>query len=86
MRHPLLFVMGYAVIRIPRDDAARAVNALGAFGVSYRNFDFSGDFAYLECSFISMRRALRVLERAGISASVERRCGIPALIYRYRHR
>lgn len=86
MFRPMLFLFGYVRFRIPIDKADAFLNMCKREGRIYRNFSSDGAAVRFECSALSSFGMEGALERYGIEAVIEKRSGVPALLWRYRRR
>lgn len=86
MPHPLLFFVGYRRLRVGVGYAGELMNLCLKGGYVYRNFSFCGEYACFVCSLRTSRALLEACRDRGIAVVVEKECGLPFLLYRYRRR
>lgn len=86
MLHPFLFFCGYRRMRVSRSYAGEVLNLCQHRGFVYREFRFEGEWGYFLCSYRMAKRLMEACRDRGIPLVVERDFGLPALLYRYRHR
>ena len=86
MNRALLFLGGYKLFKVRREDAAALMNLCRSFGYVYRDSYFEEDCLFFKSSlFVSKRIRKKCLER-GIALTLMREYGLPSLLLRYRHR
>ena len=86
MIRPLRALFGYVRLRFAAERAAEAVAICGAHGLVYWDVRFHGEWATLCTSLVSWRRMKGIRDLPQGLWEVERVCGLPAILYRYRHR
>ena len=82
----LLFFAGYEEISVSRTDAAVLTELCMRYAILCRNARFEGERYIFRASLFSARKLKKLAAARGIEVSVLCRAGLPALLYRYRHR
>ncbi|MBO7250877.1 MAG: sporulation protein YqfD [Clostridia bacterium] len=82
----LLFFAGYEELSVSSGDAARLTDLCMRQAIVCRDARFLEDRYIFRASLFSARRLKRECAARGIEISVLHRAGLPALLYRYRHR
>ncbi len=78
--HPLLFLVGYAVLSFPESESVRVINACAVGEISYFDLGVREGRRRLRMSLLGAKRLARACAREGIDASVESRHGLPVLL------
>ncbi len=86
MIRPFLFLFGYKRFRVSVSYAGEIMNICRNRGLIYRSFSFCGDYACFEASLRMSERILSACRDRGIPLVISETRGVPALLYRYRHR
>lgn len=84
--HPLLFLLGYKRLCLPREELESFLNLCIREQVSYHSVTAEEAEAYLCVPFFTAARLIKRAEAAGLSVRVERSGGIPALAVKHRGR
>ena len=80
------FIFGYVRIRFPSVSAGEVMNICRSHGYVYRDLSFGDDGVCISCSYNVSKRLCAACNARGITAVIEKRGGVPFLLYRYRHR
>ena len=86
MYHPLLFMMGYRRISVPREEAAEICELCRKRGLIYRNLSFGEDAVTLDCSPRMAKRLKAEADAADIPVGLSELCGLPGVLLRARYR
>ena len=86
MHNPVIFLLGYKTLCADISHAAEVLNLCGFYGIPYRNQKSEGETVSLECSLFSAQRLKRLCEKNSIPLKSVSSHGLPALLYKYRHR
>ena len=86
MHNPVIFLLGYKTLCADISYAAEILNLCGFYGIPYRNQKSEGETVSLECSLFSAQRLKRLCEKNSIPLKSVSSHGLPALLYKYRHR
>ena len=82
----LLFLAGYEELSASSGDAAALADLCMRRAIACREAEFVDGRYVFRTSLFSARRLKKECRTLGIELSVLRRAGLPALLYRYRHR
>lgn len=83
MIRPIAFLVGYEILSIPKEDAARFVNLCSSAGITYAALGFEDEYMRVRVRPLSAVRLRLLCEKYGIGVSVQLRRGIPFLIGRF---
>lgn len=79
-------ITGWYLVKVPKDKGTEYLNALNKNRVLFWGMINREGFMYVRFSAFSCGAGLRVAEREGIEAEVEKTVGLPFIIYKYRNR
>ena len=82
----LHFLGGSRTLRMVASSAGEVMNLCRSGGFVYWNLRFCGEHICLDVSLATSKKLLRACRERGISVTCERERGLPALLWRYRHR
>ena len=86
MPRPILFLAGYRIYSISREDVGALIDICRSAGISYRDVKFFDDEARLTTSFFDSFLMMKRAKERGLEIKLIKSCGLPSLLVRYRHR
>lgn len=86
MNRVLLFLGGYKLFRVGREDATELMNICQRYGYVYRDSYFDEDHIFFKTSLPVAKRIQKKCAERGIELTLVREYGLPALLLKYRHR
>ena len=86
MIHPLLFIVGYAVISVSAEDAVRLINAFSVGRIVYHDMGEREGRRYFRLSALTYLRVTAVCDKLSIQFKTEKKSGTPFLFCRLFHR
>lgn len=82
----LHFLTGSRSLRIGASFAGELMNLCRQYGFVYWDLRFCGEHLCLDASLTTSRKIAQACRERGISVVIEKERGLPALLFRYRHR
>ena len=82
MMHPLLFVVGYAVISVSAEDGVKIINAFSATRIVYHDMGERDGRRYFRLSALTYLKTTAICEKLSIELKTEKKSGTPFLLSR----